>query len=267
MDPIFGNLSPLRGPSTLGPSPQALRYWVHFFSNQSSSPKPILIPDMWMNFFTFLLLQSPSFDWAKTFLESKAWDFFNAETNGNATLFSLPSVCPDVTIPVCANFESSSSVILELMDDESEDQGITVPTSTPKKRKARGKDKAPISEDEVRRSERLRKIHKRFKSTVCKDGNCLGCSVDPPSISPKVIRSLGAAFYGLDPQDLTENKLNAPVTKKKKAVGKGSSQESSTSSSTAIAPTPGKNKNKKVVTKKPNKPGSDGSGHGGKDPQ
>lgn len=56
VDPVFGNLSPLGPLPTLGPSSQALRYWVKFFSNHSSSSNSILILDTWMNFFSFLLL-------------------------------------------------------------------------------------------------------------------------------------------------------------------------------------------------------------------
>ena len=97
-DPIFGNLSPIENLPTLGPSPQALRYWVKFFSNHSNSSNSILIPETWMNFFSFLLLQYPTFDWAKEFLQSKAWDYFGADPSGNATLFSLPLDCPNVNL-------------------------------------------------------------------------------------------------------------------------------------------------------------------------
>ena len=57
-------------PST--PCPTAIKSWVNFFSNPSHSFHSTLIPDSWVNFFSFLLLQSPTFDWAKDFLQSKA---------------------------------------------------------------------------------------------------------------------------------------------------------------------------------------------------
>jgi hypothetical protein len=107
---------------------------------------------------------------------------------------------------------SSSSVILEHFDD---DHGLeleeTIPPAmqTPKKRRASAKGKAPISEDDVRRSTRLKKENKGFKSTYCKDKNCLGCSSTPPTISQKIIKNLGASFCRLDPADLTAEKLNA----------------------------------------------------------
>jgi hypothetical protein len=67
-DQIFGNLSPLGTLSTLdsttkdwtrtffGPTPDAIRYWVKFFSQHNPTSRPIVIPDAWMNFFSFLLL-------------------------------------------------------------------------------------------------------------------------------------------------------------------------------------------------------------------
>lgn len=224
-DPIFGNLSPLEKLPALGPSPQALRYWVKYFSEHTNPSNSILIPDIQMIFFTFLLLQSPTFDQTKDFLQSKAWEFFGAETSGNATLFSLPSICPSVNISACSNFETTSSIVLELHeDDQTSELEAFLPdgsaaTLTPKKRKARAKGKAPISEDDVRRSTRLKKQNKGFKSTYCKDKNCLGCSSTPPSISPKIIKNFGASFCGMDPAGLTAEKFNAQPSKKK-AVGK-----------------------------------------------
>jgi hypothetical protein len=93
--------------------------------------------------------------------------------------------------------------------------------TTPKKGRGKAKPKAPLSEDDVRRSLRLKKINNGFKSSCCKEKNCLGCSTKPPTISTKVIRNLGASFCGIDPQELLSPKLNAkPVQKQKKAVGK-----------------------------------------------
>jgi hypothetical protein len=48
---------------------------------------------------------------------------FGVESSGNATLFSLPSVCPNANISVCNNFETTSYVILELLED---DQGSEI---------------------------------------------------------------------------------------------------------------------------------------------
>lgn len=102
-------------------------------------------------------------------------------------------------------------MVLELPEDE---QSLKGP-STPVKKRSRAKEKAPLTEDELRRSSRLKKKNNGFKASVCNDKNCLGCSATPPTISTKVIRNLGADFCDLDPAGLSPSKLNAPTQKKK----------------------------------------------------
>lgn len=101
---------------------------------------------------------------------------------------------------------------------------------TPKRKRGKAKGKAPISEDDVRRSMRLKKLHKGFKSSICKDRNCLGCSVAPPTISPKIIKNLGATFYGLNPDHLSPSKLHAKPTRKKTVSKKGKNTKANSSS-------------------------------------
>jgi hypothetical protein len=88
----------------------------------------------------------------------------------------------------------------------------------------------------VRRSLRIKKVNTGFKTLACKDKNCLGCSAAPPIISPKVIRDLGASFCNIDPEELTDDKLNArprqgkakdSKSKKDKKAKPSSSQSSS----------------------------------------
>jgi len=86
--------------------------------------------------------------------------------------------------------------------------------NTPSKRRRTAKGKAVISEDDLRRSLRLKKVNKGFKTSACKDKNCLGCSVYPPTISPAIIRNLGASFCNINPEDLSnENLQTAPASK------------------------------------------------------
>jgi len=173
-------------------------------------------------------------------LQSNAWNHFSSDLstlNGNATLFSIPHSCPQVDLQICSNFEHTSSVVLESLGEDlgldtegtnsKAPDNVTTPKNTPKR-----KGKAPLSEADVKRSMRLKLINKGFKSspTSCKDKNCLGCAATPPTISPKVIRNLGASFCGINPIDLTPVKLNAiPVAKKKsvksKKAGSSASQK------------------------------------------
>ncbi|KAG2571336.1 hypothetical protein PVAP13_7KG009600 [Panicum virgatum] len=52
----------------------------------------VLIPHPWTDFFTALLLNPSSFNWAKQFLSSQAWNLLSANKPGVA--FSLPTTCP-----------------------------------------------------------------------------------------------------------------------------------------------------------------------------
>jgi hypothetical protein len=119
-----------------------------------------------------------------------------------------------------------------LEEDQDNDLDSLAKMSTPKKRKSRAKGKSPISEDEVRRSTRLKKQNKGFKSS-CKDRNCLGCSSTPPTISTKVIRNLGVSFCGINPEDLSEQKLSA-LPKKKIAVSQKKAQKKAKSKSKPV---------------------------------
>jgi hypothetical protein len=86
-------------------------------------------------------LWSPTFDWAKSILQSPAWDILSANN-------------PE-----------------ELESEEIVDAA----PKTPAKRKRVVKPKRqPISEADMRRSQRLKKINKGFKSSSCKDKTVLG---------------------------------------------------------------------------------------------
>lgn len=205
------------------PNPEAVRLWVKYFSQRSPSYLTVLVPDAWLSFITFLLLQSPTFELAKNILQSPAWEIMSSNNSGKAYLFSIPPSCPSPVVPVCSNFESYSSVILE--DLESEEIFEAVP-KTPSKRKRATKTKdQPISEADLKRSQRLKKINKGFKSTSCRDKNCVGCSASPPTISQHVVRELGKTFCYIDPQELTEDKLNVKPSKTKAAKKGGNNSK------------------------------------------
>jgi len=62
-----------------------------------------------------------------------------------------------------------------------------------------------------RRSKRMEKQRNGFKDKHCSRKGCLGCTVTPPTLSPSVIRNLGASFCNLD-----ENNLTIPALSKNK---------------------------------------------------
>lgn len=87
-------------------------------------------------------------------------------------------------------------------------------------RAKRGKEPIIISDAQLRRSARIHNNWKGYRNTACKNhGNCLGCAIDPPIISPSVVRDLGSSFYKLDPAALTDESLHSKK-KMKTAISK-----------------------------------------------
>ncbi|XP_021321657.1 uncharacterized protein LOC110437513 [Sorghum bicolor] len=192
--------------------------------------------NMWMNPLVFkpspeaLRQWSPSFDWAKHFLQSPAWDYFSKAAPGNSTIFQLPVSSPADSLQTCP-----SSVIIEDLTNvcvsgvEQEDIPESTVQAQAKRMPRKGK-KPILSEADVRRSLRIKKLHKGFKLQTYKDKNCLGCSSTPPEISPSLIRNLDASFCDINPEDLSDVNLHAkpspsqPVNKKSKQVKKKDSK-------------------------------------------
>jgi hypothetical protein len=77
----------------------------------------------------------------------------------------------------------------------------------------RGK-KPIIFDASVRRSAQVHAKTKGYKNNQCKDRNCIGYSIDPPTLSVCVVRDLGKSFCNLDPDSLTEEALNNRPAKK-----------------------------------------------------
>jgi hypothetical protein len=79
------------------------------------------------------------------------------------------------------------------------------------KRKA---SKAPIVVYEVR-SERIKIKNQGFKSQACMERTCFCCSIDPPTLSPKVIKSLGSEFCKIQGSLLTDTEMKKkPLSRK-----------------------------------------------------
>jgi hypothetical protein len=79
----------------------------------------------------------------------------------------------------------------------------------------RKKTKAPLVVTEVRRSDKLKAISHGFKGKHCEKFNYFCCSIDPPSLSKNVIRSLGTNFCKIKPVALSEETLHLNPAKKK----------------------------------------------------
>ena len=124
------------------------------------------------------MLESPShFDWAKKLL-----------------LSSLPSM-----------FQQHGETLLN--NDQS--------TTPIKKRARRIGGQSPIVESEVRHSLRVKEKCQDFKQSQCSKVSCLGCSLNPPTLSPKLMKlspklmkSIGTTICQIDPSKLEEGILS-----------------------------------------------------------
>nr|TKW08979.1 hypothetical protein SEVIR_6G061100v2 [Setaria viridis] len=191
------------------PSAEVFRQWAKFFSpGLAAQQVEILLPST--AFFTNQLLNPLNFMWAKNFLSSPAMQFIQT---GSHLQFSLPEKCPLPTTPICSAFQG------------------------------------PWSKSLLEQAAQIKKpskaVNQGFKAMGCKDKNCIGCSVEPPSLSHSMIRNLGEAFCKIDPANLTFVALN----KKKSVAPPGGKKllKKKNTNSTDDSATP------KVVKKKPKK--------------
>jgi hypothetical protein len=75
---------------------------------------------------------------------------------------------------------------------------------------------------EVRRSERLKVKKNGFKDTSCKTRDCFCCSIEPRTLSAKVIRNLGKDFCKISPIVMSDEALHKKHTSSNAVVSKQS---------------------------------------------
>ncbi|TVU11173.1 hypothetical protein EJB05_44742, partial [Eragrostis curvula] len=78
----------------------------------------------------------------------------------------------------------------------------------------------PVVTSDVRRSERLKKKSKGFKTNSCTDRRCVTCTAEPPNLTPSIIRNLGETFCKIKPVALSETALTK-TSKIKSVIGDG----------------------------------------------
>jgi len=204
----------------------------------------VLVPTQWMNFFNLLLLKQSSFDWAKDLLQSPAWQLISGDSLNEGYCFSLPSSKPSISISEIAcsdcevhdNLQSASTMLTGPQDDVTlevtphlEDvhfeqtayqspSSAQDPSNTPT-RDNKGK-QLYISEEGLRRSNRIHNLNRGFKSPSKKEKKCcLGCDCQPPTLSFVVVRNLGVTFCNLKPDQIDQEILMDKPSPKKRAVG------------------------------------------------
>ncbi|TVU01266.1 hypothetical protein EJB05_53305, partial [Eragrostis curvula] len=79
-----------------------------------------------------------------------------------------------------------------------------------------------LVESEVRRSTRIKSNHKGYNHSNCQNKQCFGCTAEPPTLSPSIIKNLGTDFCNLSPEKVKDEalkkkrKVKAPVGQKEK---------------------------------------------------
>lgn len=252
----------------------AIRMWAKHFSPTGLKEWIITIPADWMTFFTNILLSPTHFTWAKNFLASQAWHCFQKQSMPHGMSYLLPISCPSEVAPICSfnqissagkNFNSEEEVEQvepeeEVEQDEPESMEIetTTPTkqyvatqtaseSTPALHKHRKRQRqVPVVDTDYRRGDRVREINKRFRRSSCPHRNCLVCDGAPPTLSPKIIKDLGATFCQIGPEILSEAALSTTKAMKKAVEKKPSKKKEEQSKSSKITK---KSKNGKKTPK------------------
>lgn len=185
------------------------------------------------------MMNPGTFEWAKKFLTSPVWATL-ATASSNTLSFSLPKACPVTSSPTC--FIGQGNEVITMVEDSfsaefhAEDQPLgdpepsspTTPSSEVDLRDVSpstgpwaaallakaGKLKLSEEDPALRRSIRQKGQKKGYRHKSCLDKHCVACESKPPTISPLVIKNLGASFCDIDPAKLTDQALS----KKKKAV-------------------------------------------------
>lgn len=190
-----------------------------------------------------------TFEWAKRFLSSPAWAFFS-NPGPSDFHFQIPLKCPVLTSPFCLT--TSANAALSLAEDlanadasDAQEFGDQCP-ATPSNQVTNSATLSPVNSSEhlknispstgpwsqallakaskikifeddpiLRRSCRQKIYKKGYKASGCKDKFCIACDAEPPTISPSIIKNLGATFCNVDVETLSK----VTQAKRKKAAG------------------------------------------------
>ncbi|CAD6229831.1 unnamed protein product [Miscanthus lutarioriparius] len=192
--------------------------------NQGSDPSTekvlVEMPKGWVDFFDCLLHSPHHFDWTSKLNVGLASCL---QHQGEASTLLIPRSCPKNHITCGKLLEPP---VLQIYEDD-----FSQNMETPKKKAKISKAKSSIVDTEVRRRNRAREKTNGFKSNQCRVKNCLGCSINPPTLSMENLKKIGAEFCQFDP-DLLQEQLTAkknkpsPISKKKnKRSGTGNVNE------------------------------------------
>lgn len=147
-----------------------------------------------------------NFEWAKEFLASTAVTLLD-NLDGHID-FPIPNKCPSNAKTLCLTEITGEQHTME--EGKTAEGGLAENGAKigPKNSKATPRKRGlPLSDKEIRKSERFKNKSNGFKLTTCSDRRCISCSPKPPILSAKLIKNLGTQFCKMDPANLTDEAL------------------------------------------------------------
>lgn len=163
----------------------------------------------WANFFTMLLMSPDSFAWTRELLASRAATFLDSKCG--SLIFFIPNKCPSEKKIACITEiidpEGTQGVEKNAGQEAAIQQNEKEESCTPTARRKRAKKTTPLSENDVRRSSRLKQLNNGFKPSSGGCKSCFACLPSPPTLSSKVIKNLGVQFCKMNLEDLSDEAL------------------------------------------------------------
>lgn len=225
MEPVFQNnihLGMIRiffnSPSLPYPDHSNLP-WVasSTFDKRKDAHKSLIeVPTKWLGLFKALLQAPAQRSWAKQLLLLGFPDLLKNEGDWTA-LISINSKSSFTDSCAYLSEEPVGVKAIEEAIQKQENEEV----SPRKKRSRKPRPSTPVVDSAVRRSDRVRASCNGFKGNICKAKNCLGCSSDPPTLSPSTLKKIGTSICQLQPaqvedQVLFKKKKINPIGKKQK---------------------------------------------------
>jgi hypothetical protein len=212
------------GLAKTNPLPDVYRLWAKHFSLVGCPEQVINIPTDWAAFFTVMLLSPNHFDWAKSFLASKAWNLMIKHAKSDALMaFALPSKCPEGAEVCCDALAQNLDVLPEVEsvaqnEDADNQQSVAHSEMAVNQQVIKTLTLSPVVETETRRSPRIRSRNRGFKHNSCPSKNCLACVALPPSMTKTMLKTLGEEYCKVKAGKLHEEDLSTKK-KSKQAIG------------------------------------------------
>ena len=209
-------------------SEEGLGLWIKHFAPATQGAEntfKIEIPVSWFNFIIHLLLTPDKFSWTMHLLKSDVWKILTANCKQEETmLFHIPDGCSTTQAPTCKDFmlglgkenegvspaAHSSTGAGSPLQQVSPNKFLPLGEAISRKRR----DKEPLVETEVRRSDRIKKDNMGYRRKSCDTRSCLPCNAIPPVIQNSVVKNLTKSF-----RKVAEEELHGKLSKKPKKKG------------------------------------------------